>query len=461
MQGMKLLSKPAGFKGEAIRPDHAAYDEARRLWNGAIDRYPALIARCADADDAAVALAHALETGVPVTVRGGGHNVGGWALADGGVAIDFSEMRRVEVDREKCRARVEPGALWGDFDAVTQAAGLAAPAGIVTHTGVAGLTLGGGFGWLSRRFGLTSDNLVSARLVLANGDRVRACEAEHPDLFWAIRGGGGNFGIVTEFEFQLHATGREVLAGPILYTTDRARDVLHFYREFIEDAPDELSVYLNLRTAPELDWVPADLRGKPVVTVVPFYSGDLDEGERLLRPLRKVGPPAADLLQRKSYLAHQAMFDAMVPHHWGYYWKSHYLPPLTQAAIDALVDGAWRTSSPASYTQIFHLGGQIARLPDDHSAAGGRDAMHAVNINAAWAEGGPSHPDIAWCRELFRAMQPHSTGGVYVNFVHNDEGEARVRAAYGPRYERLARIKARYDPHNVFQGNQNIGPVPG
>jgi FAD/FMN-containing dehydrogenase len=458
---MRLLSTLAGFKGDLIRPGDASYSDARRLWNGAIDRYPAVIARCTDADDAALALAHARETGTPVTVRGGGHNVGGWALADGAVAIDFSGMREVRVDERRRRAHVQPGALWEDFDAATQPLGLGGPAGIVTHTGVAGLTLGGGFGWLSRRFGLVSDNLMAADLILATGDKVRASEDSHPDLLWAIRGGGGNFGVVTEFEFELHAVGSQVLAGPVVHDSGRAREVLRFYRDFIETAPDELSVYVNLRTAPELDWVPSGLRGKPVIILVPFYSGDLTEGERLLRPLREFGPPVADLVERKPYVAHQSMFDATVPHHWGYYWKSHYLPPLTDAAIDVLADHAWRKLSPASYTIVFHLGGQIARPSEDHSAAGGRDARHAVNINAAWPEGGPQHPDIEWCRAEYLALEPHSTGGVYVNFVDNDEGDARVRAAYGSRYDRLAGIKARYDPGNLFRGNQNIPPAPG
>jgi FAD/FMN-containing dehydrogenase len=275
---MRLLSTPAGFRGELIRPGDVAYDEARRLWNGAIDRHPSLIARCTSTGDVAVVLAHALQAGTPVTIRGGGHNVGGWALADGAMAIDFSLMRCVRVDSRRRRAWVQPGALWGDFDSATQPFGLAAPAGVVTHTGVAGLTLGGGFGWLSRRFGLVSDNLIAAELLLASGERVRASETDHQDLFWAIRGGGGNFGIVTEFEFRLHDSGTEVLAGPIFHTADRAREVLHFYRDFISDAPDELSVYVNLRTAPGLDWIPADLRGKAVVMLVPFYSGNLGEG---------------------------------------------------------------------------------------------------------------------------------------------------------------------------------------
>ena len=364
------------------------------------------------------------------------------------------------MDPERRTARVQPGALWGDVDAAAQAHGLATPAGIVTHTGVAGLTVGGGFGWLSRRWGLTSDNLLSVRMLLADGSRVRAAEDETEDLVWAVSGGGGNFGIVTEFEFRLHPLGTSVLAGPLMYRAEQAGEVLAHYREFIAGAPDELAVYLNLRSAPPFEWVPEHLRGKDVLLVIPCYSGDLDEGEAILRPLREFGPPAADLVQRKPYAAHQSMFDSGVPHHWGYYWKSHYLPPLSDGAIDVLLERSWRKSSPASYTLIFHLGGAIARSPEDSSAASGRDAAHAININAAWPEGGPHHSDINWCREYFAAMEPHATGGVYVNFLHNDEGEGRVRAAYGKRYDRLARIKARYDPDNVFRSNQNIRPQP-
>jgi hypothetical protein len=288
--------------------------------------------------------------------------------------------------------------------------------------------------------------------------RGRVTQRDPPDLFWAIRGGGGNFGIVTEFEFSLHAVPAQILAGPIFHTADRAREVLRCYRDFIAGAPDELSVFVNLRTAPDLDWIPAGLRGKPVLALVPCYSGDLDQGERLLRPLRAFGPPAADLVQRKPYLAHHAMFDATSPHGWGYYLKSHYLPPLTDAAVDTLADHAWQAASSASYALLFHLGGQIARRPDHHSAARGRDAQHAIVINAVGTGGTPSHSDIRWCRDMFAALQPHATGGVYVNFVDGDEGQERVRAAYGPRYQRLAQIKARYDPGNIFRANQNIPP---
>jgi FAD/FMN-containing dehydrogenase len=456
---MMTIGGLADFVGSLIRPGDIEYDEARHVWNGAIDRQPALIARCADEADAGLALAHAIEQRLPVSIRGGGHNVAGSAVAEGGVVIDFSGLRGVAVDPVERTARVQPGALWGDVDRASQAHGLATPAGLVSHTGVAGLTLGGGFGWLSRRWGLTADNLIGARVLLADGDIVRASDRENSDLFWAIRGGGGNFGIVTEFEFRLNEIGTEVFAGPLLYRAAQAREVLHAYREFIAGAPDELAVYANLRTAPPLEWVPAELQGTDVLILIPSYSGDLDVGDAILAPLRRAIRPAADLVRRKPYLAHQSMFDAAVPHGWGYYWKSHDLPPLTDAAIDVMVGLAWQKTSPTSFSLLFHLGGAIDRQTADSSAASGRGAAHALNINASWMNGGPEHPDIAWCREYADAMAPHATGSVYVNFLHNDEGEARVRAAYGGQYERLATIKARYDPDNIFRSNQNIKPA--
>jgi FAD/FMN-containing dehydrogenase len=459
--GGKTIGGLDRFQGTLIRPDDDGYDEARRLWNAAIDRRPALIARCADADDAAVALAYARESGLPIAVRGGGHNVSGSALVDDGVVIDLSAMKGVEVDPVRRLARVQPGVRWGEVDAATQVHGLATPAGIVSDTGVAGLTVGGGFGWLSRRWGLTSDNLVSAEMLLADGSRVRVSSDENPDLFWAVQGGGGNFGIVTEFEFALHDLGTEVLAGPLLYREDQAPEVFDAYRAFVADAPNEASVYAQMRIAPTFDWVPTELRETKVLVLIACYAGDLDEGERVLAPLRRAITPAADLVKRKPYVAHQSMFDAGVPPGWGYYWKSHYLPPLTDDAVDVIVRFGWQMTSPTAFSLAFHLGGAIADRPADFSAASGRDAAHALNINASWTDGGPEHPDIAWCREYAAAMQPHATGGVYVNFLHNDEGEARVRAAYGPHYDRLAEIKARFDPDNVFHSNQNIRPAGG
>jgi FAD/FMN-containing dehydrogenase len=447
---VETMPEIAGFQGTLIRPRDTGYDEARRVWNAAIDRRPALIARCANEEDAARALGHAREHGLPVSIRGGGHNIAGSAISEGGVVVDFSDLRGVDVDPARRIARVQPGARWADVDRASQVNGLATPAGIVSDTGVAGL---------SRRWGLTSDNLLAAHVVLADGRRRRAADDENPDLFWAIRGGGGNFGIVTEFEFELHQLGTEVLAGPLLYRVEQADEVLHAYREFIVDAPPELAVFPNLRTAPAVDWVPPELQGADVLVLIACWSGDIDAGAAILEPLRRAIPPAADLIMRKPYVAHQSMFDAGVPAGWGYYWKSHDLPPLTDGAIDVLVRMGWRKTSPSSFSLVFHLGGAIADRPEDATAAAGRSAAHAININASWPAGGPEHPDIAWCREYAAAMAPHATGGVYVNFLHNDEGEARVRAAYGGHYDRLAAIKARYDPDNVFRSNQNIAPA--
>ena len=309
-----------------------------------------------------------------------------------------------------------------------------------------------------RKHGLTSDSLLSVDMVLADGSRVRASHDSESDLFWAVQGGGGNFGVATGFEFRLRPVGPEILAGPILHRADRAAEVLRFYRDFIAGAPDELAVFVNLRLAPAFDWVPAELRGAPVVMLIPCYVGHVETGERVLRPLRGFGPPAADLVKRKLWTAHQGMFDASVPHGWGYYWKSHFLPPLTDACIDVLAEWAFQPASPASYTLLFHMGGEVERQHDALSAFSGRGAAHAININGAWTAGGPSHPDIEWVRAQWEALVPHSTGGLYVNFLGNED-EALVRAAYGSKYSRLAEIKARYDPQNVFRANQNIAPA--
>ncbi len=418
-----------------------------------------LIARCVDGDDAALALAFAVDRGLPVSVRSGGHNVSGSALSEGGVVLDLAALRSMMVDPEQRRIRVQPGAVWADVDAATQVHGLATPAGVVSRTGVAGLTVGGGFGWLSRRWGLTSDNVVSMEMLLADGERVHVSADEHADLFWATCGGGGNFGVVTSFDIGLHGLGTEVLAGPLLYPADQAHEVLRLYREVVASSANELSLYAVTRSAPSLEWVPPELRETDVLILVACWSGDLDAGEDALEPLRRAIEPAADLIMRKPYVNHQMMFDSGVLAGWGYYWKSHYLPPLTDAAIDVILEYGWAKESPTGYSVLFHLGGAIADRAPDASAAGGRDAMHALNINASWIEGGPDHPDIGWCRAYAQAMAPHSTGGVYVNFLHNDEGDARIRAAYGDRYERLAATKGRFDPDNVFRSNQNIEPM--
>src|SRR5262245_285105 len=454
-------SAPTGFRGSLLRPGDDGYDDARRIWNGAIDRRPALIARCADEGDVVTALAFARESGLPLAVRSGGHGVAGYALAEGGVVIDLSAMKGIAVDPAERTARAEAGVLLGELDEATQRHGLAAPAGIVTHTGLSGLTLGGGIGWLMRKHGATVDNLRSARVVTADGRRVTASEHVEPDLFWALRGGGGNFGIVTEFELRLHEVGPAVLGGPVYYALEEGASVLRAYRDAVADAPDELTTILNLRRIPPLAFLPEELHGRLAVTLTACWCGDLDEGERAVRPLRGLGEPLADLLAPRPILELQRLFDAAVPHGWHYYWRSIETPPFSDVAIDALVEHTARITSPRSYTIVFQLGGELARVPEDATAYPQRGAAFNVNINGVWLAGDErAHDHVRWTRDAYDALVPHSTGRVYVNFLA-DEGGDRVRAAYGPgKYERLAELKRRYDPENVFRLNQNITPAP-
>jgi FAD/FMN-containing dehydrogenase len=447
------------FQGELIRPDDPGYGDARRVWNGTIDKRPTLIARCTGTDDIVAALRFARERELPLAVRGGGHGVAGTAVSDGGVVIDLSPMKGVSVDPQARVARVQAGVLLGELDTATQAFGLATPAGIVSHTGVSGLTLGGGIGWLSRKLGATVDNLRSARVVTADGEHVNASERENPDLFWGLRGGGGNFGIVTEFEFRLHPVGPTVLAGPVYYALEDGFEVLRRYREVAAAAPDELTTILNLRQAPALPLLPAELHGRPVVTVVACWAGDLERGECAVQPLRELGTPLVDLLGPRPFLELQGLFDAAVPHGWHYYWKSVETLPFEEALINTLIEHTSRIASPRSYTIIFQLGGALARVAEDATAYPQRDAAFNLNISAVWLEGDPRADEhIRWTRDFYAAVEPHAGGRVYVNFLGN-EGEERVRAAYGgEKYERLRTLKRRYDPTNVFRLNQNIRP---
>jgi FAD/FMN-containing dehydrogenase len=439
-----------------IDPEHRDYDEARKVWNGAIDRRPAVIARCAGTADVVAALALARERGLEVAVRGGGHGVAGLAVNDGGLVIDLSPMKDVAVDPERRTARAGAGVLWGELDAATQAHGLATVGGIVTHTGVAGLTLGGGIGWLMRRHGATVDNLLAATVVTPDGTVLDADE----DLRWGLRGGGGNVGVVTEFEFRLHPVGPTVLAGPLYHPLEDGPEVLRHYRDFIATAPDELTTILNLRQAPPLPALPPELHGRPVVTIAACWAGDPDEGERALAPLRAHGRPLADLIAPRPYVDLQAMFNPAVPHGWHYYWKSWEVPPLTDATIDTLVERTAAITSPRSYTIVFQLGGAMARVGEHDTAFGQRSEGHDVNINAVWLPDDPEGDDHrGWARATFAALESRSAGRAYVNFLA-DEGQDRVRAAYGAeRYERLARLKAEYDPGNVLRGNQNVEPA--
>ncbi|MGH3043129.1 MAG: FAD-binding oxidoreductase [Gaiellaceae bacterium] len=445
--------------GPVIGPEDEAYDEARSIWNGAIDRRPACIARCTGVADVAAAVRFARERDLLVAVRSGGHGVGGHALCDGGLVIDLSPLKGIRVDPATRTARAEAGVLWGELDRETQLFGLATVGGIVTHTGIAGLTLGGGIGWLIRKHGATVDNLLSADVVTAEGEIVSASEEENADLFWAIRGGGGNFGIVTSFEYRLHPVGPIVLAGPVFHPFEDAPEVLRFYREFIAAVPDELTTIFELSVAPPLPFLPEEVHGKPIVMVGACYAGSPDEGAEAVRSLKEFGRPIADLLEPKPYLALQSMFDPFVPHGWHRYWKSVELPPLTDDAIDTLVEHASAPTSPKSYTIVFQLGGALARVGQDETAFSQRDAAHNVNINAVWTEEDPDgERHIAWARDFFDAMQPHAGERVYVNFL-GEEGGNRVRQAYGARnYERLVELKRTYDPTNFFRLNQNIAP---
>jgi FAD/FMN-containing dehydrogenase len=454
-----VASLTAGIRGVVFRPGDDGYDEARKVWNGTIDRHPALIVRCAGTADVIACVNLARERELPIAIRGGGHNVAGSAVCDDGVVVDLTAMKGIEVDPGAQTVRARPGLLWGEFDRETQAFGLATTGGIVTHTGIAGLTLGGGIGWLMRRHGLTCDNLVAADIVLADGQFLRVSERENADLLWGLRGGGGNFGIVTAFQYRLHSVGPQVLAGVILHPAERAGEVLRFYRDYIAGAPDDLSTIVNLRKAPPAPFLPPHLHGRAVVVIAVCYAGSVEDGERVLAPLRRFGEPLIDLIERKPYTAHQGMFDASVPHGLRYYWKSHYFGPLSDATIDTLIAHAWKAPSPSSYTIMFHLGGAIRRIDGAATAFEDRSAEHALNINAVWTDPQANEANVAWARGFWEATHPHSTGGVYVNFLGED-GEARVRAAYGPeKYLRLAALKRKYDPTNLFRLNQNISPA--
>jgi FAD/FMN-containing dehydrogenase len=388
--------------------------------------------------------------------------VAGTAVCDDGIVIDLSAMRAVSVDPAERTARVQGGALWGDVDHETQAHGLATTGGIVSHTGVGGLSLGGGVGWLMRKHGLTIDNLIEAELVTADGEIIRAsANDDHPDLFWALQGGGGNFGVVTAFEFALHPVGPTVTAGAVFWAADDTTEVLRFYREFVADAPDELGNVVRLGTIPPLPVIGAELHFRPAIAVGSCYAGPVEDGERAVRPVREFGNPLADLVGPTRYVDHQSGLDDTVPHGWHYYWKATNLASLSDEVVDVVAEHAYRANSPRSYAAMFHLGGAVARTARDATAYPGRAVDHNIIIDAAWL---PEEHDsiraaeMAWAREFLDALQPHRAG-VYVNFLDLDDDTSRVREAYGDAtYRRLAEVKAKYDPDNVFRGNKNIEP---
>ncbi len=447
-----------GFSGEVLEPGDPGYDEARRVFNGMIDRRPAMIARCASSADVVSAVSVARERGLLVAVRCGGHSLPGLSTCDDGMLIDLGGLGSIAVDPATRTARAGGGVRWGELDAATQAYGLHSPGGRVTTTGIAGFTLGGGYGWTSSRHGLACDNLVSAEVVLADGRVVRASEDEHPDLFWGLRGGGGNFGIVTEFEFRLHPLGPEVLAGLALFPVERAAAVLRAWRDCADAAPDELSTACVVITAPPEPFVPAELQGAPVLGIAALYVGDPDDGAGAVQPIRDLGP-AVDLIGPTPYTAFQAALDPLAP--WGcrYYSRGEYMPALSDAAIDAFAGGAVELTAagaPLSQMILFRIGQRVSAVPDDATAFSHRRASYLFHPIAAWTDPADDGRMVAAARAFAGAMRPFSTGASYLNFTL--EGD-RVRDAYGDeKYARLAALKETYDPANVFRLNQNIRP---
>ncbi|MGK7870890.1 FAD-binding oxidoreductase [Falsiroseomonas sp. E2-1-a20] len=451
------LLEPARFehlkgqlRGTLLRPGEPSYDDARRLWNGMVDKRPIAIARCTNDQDVRVALAFACETGLTVAVRGGGHSIAGASCCDGGLMIDLSGMKAIKIDPVRRVARAEPGVLLGEFDAATQRYGLATTMGVNSDTGIAGLTLGGGLGRLGRSVGLACDNLLAAEVVVADGRLLRATEKENSDLLWGLRGGGGNFGIVTAFEYRLHPVGPTVLGGMLLWEWSAARDAMRHYAAFCAVAPDDVDALGVLLTGPD---------GAPAFAVSAFCAGSIERGEETLRPLREAGPrPAQDMVGPVTYTALQASADGLFPRGRRYHWKSHFLPELRAEAIDVLIRLFEDVPSRMSVIGLQQAGGAIARVSADATAYSNRDAVFDCIPISIWEDAAQDAANIAWSRRVWEAMKPFATGGVYVNNL-GDEGEARIRAAYGDNYARLAALKAKYDPSNLFRLNQNIRPA--
>jgi len=447
--------------GEVVVPQDSEYDAARSVWNGYIDKRPRVVARCRGVADILAALRFARAHSLLTAIRGGGHNVAGFGTCDGGIVIDLGPMKGVRVDPEARTARAQPGLTWGEFDRETQAFGLATTGGLVTTTGIAGFTLGGGIGWLTRKHGFTIDNLISADVVTADGRLLTASPASHPDLFWALRGGGGNFGIVTSFEFQLHPVGPVVLGGAVFHPAEKAREVLRFYNRWVATLPDEMTSMAAFITAPPLPFIPQPLHGTPMVAIAVCYAGPMEDGQRVAQPLVTFGPPQVAHIGPVPYTILQGMFDASAPRGIHAYWKTHYVQDLSDAAIDALVAETAKMGSlsPFATLHIHHLEGAVSRVKPEATAFRHRTPRYAMNVVGLWTAGEQADPHIAWVRRTFDAVQPFATGAPYLNFL-GDEGADRVRAAYGAEtYDRLAKIKQRYDPTNFFRVNQNIRPT--
>jgi FAD/FMN-containing dehydrogenase len=437
------------LQGSLYCPSDAGYDEVRRVWNGFIDRKPSLIAKCAGTPDVVRCVDFARDKDLPISVRGGGHNVSGNAACDGGLTIDLSLMKSIHVDSASRKARAEAGLTWGEFDRSTQESGLATTGGICSEAGIAGVTLGGGLGWLMRKHGLALDNLESLEIVTTDGQLRRASPAENADLFFAVRGTHSNFGVVTALEYRLHHMGPTVLGGMVLHPLEKAKAVLKFYRDYTSTAPEELGVWAGLLTSPD---------GHPMVAILGCYAGSAKDGEKVMRPLKDFGSPVMDAIQPMPYVKCQSLMDESFPKGRYNYWKSSLLRQLSDAAIETLVDGFRKVTSPYSSVLIEQLGGAVGRISEDETAFSHRDSPYDCVIMPMWSDPAESEKHIRWADDLWLGIQPFSSGGVYVNYLGN-EGEERVKAAYGVNYQRLAALKSKYDPNNLFRFNQNIKPA--
>ena len=444
--------------GDLLTPESAEYDDARSLWNAMIDRRPALILDCRAEEDVSHAVKFAAEHSVRLSIFGAGHNIAGNAVCEGGLMISFRKMKAIDVDPDSRTVRVEPGATLGDLDAATQAHSLAVPTGINSTTGIAGLTLGGGFGWLSRKYGMTVDNLLSARVVLADGSVVDASESENSDLFWGLRGGGGNFGVVTSFEFQAHSVGPEILSGLIVHPLSNAVEVLRAYRDFVKEAPDEVTVWAVMRKAPPLPFLPDDVHGTEILILAAMYTGDMSDGEAALAPLREIGEPIADVIGPHPFTGWQQAFDPLLTPGERNYWKTHDFAELSDELIDKILGYIATLPDPQCEVFFAQVGGAQGRVPDEATAYQGRSAAYVMNVHGRWSDASQDEGGIRWCRDLWNAIAQYATGEAYVNFMTEEEGD-RLESAYGASYSRLVELKNRYDPSNLFRMNQNIPPT--
>ncbi|MBK7325822.1 MAG: FAD-binding oxidoreductase [Propionivibrio sp.] len=459
LQQATLDSLRMRLKGSILSAGDAGYDESRTVWNAMIDQTPALVVRCLGTADVIACVQFARDNRLLLCIKGGGHNIAGLATVDGALMLDLSLMRGVWVDAQRQIAHAQAGCLLGDVDRETQLHGLATVLGFVSMTGIAGLTLGGGFGYLTRRWGWTTDNVIGMDVVTADAGLVRATSDENPDLFWGLRGGGGNFGVVTGIDYALHPVGPEVVGGIVAWAADNAPEVLRLYRALAEAAPPELALVTFMRPAPPAPWLPKDMHGKPIVAILACHSGNPEEGEKAVAAIKSFGTPIGDVLVRRPYTQLQALLDGTQPKGRRYYWKSEYLAQIDAGLCEKFIAHSAKIRSPHSAMILFQIGGALNRLEDEHSPVGNRDARYVLNISGAWEQATDDDTNIAWARAAWNDLKAFSTGGTYINFLTQDEGAERIEAALGNNLSRLAEVKLRWDPENVFRTNRNIKPA--